>query len=155
MKDDRAEVTGYGAQDIEAELGRLAPVPVPPGLRGHVMERACESRRHALLSPGMRIAAIACSVMILVVLGVEPILGKLEAMRIAALLDGGPEALATGMTMTEASELADLTGIQGAEAAWLIRSQARFTREERRRRFGEDLKGLRGWLEYEASEIIN
>ena len=33
VKDDRSEATGYGAPDIETELGRLAPVPVPLGLR--------------------------------------------------------------------------------------------------------------------------
>jgi hypothetical protein len=144
-----------GSPDAEGDLGRLTPAPVPPGLRGRVMGRAAQTRKHAALTPRLRIAAVVCAVLILVVLGVEPILGKLEAMQIAALFDGGPGALATGMTMTEVSELADLTGIQGAEAAWLIRSQARFTRAERRRRFGEDLKGLRGWLEYEASEIFN
>lgn len=108
-----------------------------------------------MLSPAMRIAAVTCSVLILVVLGGESLLGKLEAVRMSALLDGGPETLDTGMTMMEASELADLTGIQGAEAAWLIRSQARFTREDRRGRFGEALKGLRGWQDYEVSEDLN
>lgn len=143
-----------GSSDIERDLGRLGPAPVPPGLHQRVMERAAQTRKRAVLTPRLRITAVVCAALILVVLGVEPILGKLEVMRIGALLDGGPEVLATGMTMTEASELADLTGIQRAEAAWLIRSQARFTREERRR-FGEDLKGPKGWLEYEASEIFN
>ena len=38
MKDDRSDATGFGAPDIETELGRLAPVPVPPELRQRVID---------------------------------------------------------------------------------------------------------------------
>ena len=73
MKDDRSEATDYGAPDIEAELGRLTPVPVPSGLRQRVMDRAREYRGKALLSPGMRIAAVACSVLIVALLAADPL----------------------------------------------------------------------------------
>jgi hypothetical protein len=110
------------------------------------------------LTPWMKWAAVTCAVLIVFVLIADPLIGRLEAVRMAALLNAGSATDEGGMARIEASDLAELAGIQGTEAAKLIRLQARITsavREERRRRFGEALKGLRGWLEYETSENIN
>ncbi|MCX6567883.1 MAG: hypothetical protein NT147_02380 [Candidatus Aminicenantes bacterium] len=144
--------------DIERSLARLAPKAIPAGLRQRIMDSALESRKNASLTPWMKWAAVTCAVLIVFVLIADPLIGRFEAVRMAALINAGSATDEGGMARREASDLAELAGIQGTEAAKLIRLQARITsavREERRRRFGEAMKGLRGWLEYETSENIN
>lgn len=156
VKDDRAEATGYGAPDIEAELGRLTTVPVPPGLHQRVMDRACESRRYALLSPGMRIAAVTCSVLIVALLAAEPLLGRHEAARLASLVD---VRVRPGPAGEPSAVLAEVLGGIGeaAEAAQMARREiiaAASARREQERQFTEARKWLKGWLAHEAFEDL-
>jgi len=144
--------------DVERDLKRLVPGSVPAGLRQRILTASVESQKNAPLTPWMKWAAVTCAVLIVFVLIAEPLIGRLEAVRMAALLNAGSATDEGGMARMEASDLAELAGIQGTEAAMLIRLQARITsavREERQRRFGEALKGLRGWSKYETSENIN
>lgn len=144
--------------DVERGLKRLVPGSVPAGLRHRILSASVESRKNAPLTPRMKWAAVTCAVLIVFALIAEPLIGRLEAVRMTALLHAGSATEEEEMARTEASDLAELAGIQGEEAAKLLRLQARITsavREERQRRLGEALKGLRGWLEYETSEDIN
>jgi len=144
--------------DIERDLKRLVPVSLPAGLRQRILTASVESRKNAPLPPCMKWAAVTCAILIVAVLGADRLAGSHEAVRMAALLNAGSAIDEEGMARMEASDLAELAGIQGSEAAKLIRFQARITssvREERQRRIGEVLKGLRGWSEYETSENFN
>lgn len=127
--------------DVERELGRLVPKSVPPGLRAMVLTSALEARRKTALTPRLRFVACVCMVLIIVVLGIEPVVGRQEAARLAALLDG---RAATGTAGREAFELAEMAGLQGKEAARLARflaAAASAAREQRQRHLGEALKG--------------
>lgn len=157
MKTDRRDdhgrdVSEAGAAAIERELRRFAPAAVPPGLRGRVVDRAAETRRGALLVPWMRVSAVTCSVLIVTVLVAEPLIGRHEEARLAALLDGRNAAAAPG---EKAPELAEAVFGLGAEADRLALLQTMATsamRQNERRRFFEARKGLKGWLEDETSE---
>ena len=136
-----------GSPDIEGDLGRLTPAPVPPGLRGRVMERAAQTRRNTrLLTPRLRIAAVACSVLIVVVLGGEPLLGKLEAMQIAALASiVGPGSPGSGDDDDGSIRAGGLDGYRrggGGGLADKVPGEVHPLRSAARR-FGEDLKGLK------------
>ena len=144
-----------GQDDIEKEFERLVPQPVPPGLRERVLGAALEARRATALTPRMRLAAAACLVMILAALGFGPILGRREAARLAALLDGRPEADGAAM---KAGELAEMTGLERVDAERMVKllslaSSAQ--RAERRSRLGEDLTEPKGWSAYEISQDLN
>lgn len=145
-------------EDIERDLKRLVPGSVPAGLRQRILTASVESRKNAPFTPRMKRAAVTCAVLIVFALIEEPLIGRLEAVRMAALFSAGSAADEAGTARMETSDLAELAGIQSSEAAKLIRFQARITsaiREERQRRFGEAVKGLRGWLENEGSEDFN
>jgi hypothetical protein len=156
VKDDRFEATEYGERDIETELGRLTPAPVPPGLRRRVMGGAGESRGRALLSRGMRIAAFACPILIVALLAADPFLNRNEGARLAAAVDGQgrpvPEAEASAVP-------AEVLGGIGAaaEAARMARWEviaAAASRKERERQVTEARKRLKGWLANEALEDL-
>jgi len=100
--------------DIERDLERLAPVAAPAGLRDRVMDRAAQARNSAALSPRMRILAAACSVVIIAVLMIDPLIGRHDAARIAALLDGQSSAR---VATEEAARLAEALGGQGSKPA--------------------------------------
>ena len=147
MKDDRSEATGYGALDIEAELGKLAPVPVPQGLRQRVQDRARLFRGKALLSPGMRIAAVTCSVLIVVLPAADPFLNRQEAARLASIVDVRAQP---GPAGEPSAVLAEVLGETGARMArWEIIAAAA-ARKEQERQFTEARKWLKGWLANEA-----
>jgi hypothetical protein len=151
-EDHGRDVFEAGEAAIERELRRLVPAAVPPGLRGRVVVRAAEARRGALLAPWMRVSAVACSLLILVVLVTDPLIGRHEEARLAALLDGRSAVAAPGDT---APELADVVLGQEVEAGALARLRAMAAsavRKDEKRRFFEARKGLKGWLEDEASE---
>ena len=59
--------------DIERDLERLKPVAVPAGSPARVLDRAAEARKSAALSPKMRVLAAACSIVIIAVLGLDPL----------------------------------------------------------------------------------
>jgi hypothetical protein len=151
MRDDGRNGTEPDLVDIENAFGRLSPSPVPPGLRRRVMDRALEARRSAAASPGMRILAIACSLVIVAVLVIEPLVGRHEAARLAAMLDGGPST----PVVETAPELAEVLAGQRPEAALIVRIRAATkaaAREDIDRVFIEARKRLKGWLEDETSE---
>ena len=152
MKDDKVNEIARGPADTEGELRRLIPKPAPPGLRQKVLSTALEARRNAVLTPGMRKLAGACSIVIVAVLAIEPLVGRHEAARMTALLDGRSSARTAG---EEAYDLAELLGVQGREADSMARLQimaASASREDRVSDFIEARKRLKGWLKNETSE---
>jgi len=141
--------------DIERDLERLAPVAAPAGLRDRVMDRTVQARNSAALSPRMRILAAACSVVIIAVLMIDPLIGRHEAARIAALLDGQSSAR---VATEEAARLAEALGGQGIEDGGIVRLEvmaAVAAREDRGRDFFEARARLKGWLDNETSENLN
>lgn len=157
MKMDRRDDRGRDvfedvATGVERELRRLVPAAVPPGLRGRIVARAAEARRGPLLAPWMRVSAVACSVLIVTVLVTDPLIGRHEEARLAALLDVRSAAAAPG---DAASELAEVVLGQEAEAGRLARLRtmaASVIRKNGQRGFFEARRGLKGWLEDETSE---
>ncbi len=141
--------------DLERDLDRLVPKPVPPGLRERVLGAALEARGGAALAPRLRLAAAACVILILVALGVGSLAGNREAIRLAALLDGRPS---TSEERMEAGALAEMAGLASADAERMVRRLALSSsaeREKRRSRFDEGLRGPKGWSAYETSEDLN
>lgn len=157
MKTDRRDVRGpddfeAGASAIERELRRLVLAAVPSGLRGRVVGRAAETRRGALLAPWLRLSAVACSVLIVTVLVADPLIGKHEEARLAALLDGRSAAAAPGEKVPELAEAVFGLGAEADRLALLQTMTASSMRKNERRRFFEARKGLKGWLEDETCE---
>jgi hypothetical protein len=155
VKDDKVNEIACGPADTEGELRRLVPSSVPPGMRRRVLDRALEARLNAALTPGMRALAVACAIVIVAVLAIEPLVGRHEAARMTALLDGRSSARTAG---EEAYELAEVLGVQGSQAERMVRLQimaASASREDRVRDFIKARKGLKGWLENETLENLN
>ncbi len=141
--------------EIEKALGQIVPEPPPPGLRQKVLGAAFEARGNAVLTPGLRIVAVACSILLVIILGVDPILRRSEFARMAALLDGRSAA---PPTVEDAADLAEVLGGQGREANTMARLQvaaASAVRKNRERDFIEARKRLKGWFENETSEDLN
>jgi hypothetical protein len=152
VKDDKVNEIACGPADTEGELRRLVPSTVPPGMRRRVLDRALEARLNAALTPGMRALAVACSIVIVAVLAIEPLVGRHEAARMTALLDGRSSARTAG---EEAYDLAEVLGVQVGEADRMARLQimaASASREDRVSDFIEARKRLKGWLNNETSE---
>ncbi len=155
MKDAKANETARGAADTEGELLRLVPSIVPPGMRRRVLDRALETRLNAGLTQGMRALAVACSIAIVAVLAIEPLVSRHETARMTALLDGRSSARTAG---EEAYDLAEVLGIQGSEADRMARLQIMAASASRKDMVSDLIKarkGLKGWLENETSEDIN
>jgi hypothetical protein len=155
VKEEKANEIARGPAGTEGELRRLVPKSAPPGLRQKVLSTALEARMNASLTPGMRAMAVACSIVIVAVLAIEPLVSRYEAARMTALLDGRSSARTAG---EEAYDLAEVLGIQGSEADRMARLQimaASTRREGRVSDFIKARKGLKGWLENETSEDIN
>ena len=96
MKDHGRKDVERDLMDIERDLERLKPVAAPAGLRRRVLDRAAEARKSAVLSPKMRVLAAACSIIIIAVLGLDPLIRKHETARLAALLDGRQTSFPSG-----------------------------------------------------------
>lgn len=155
MKDNGRKDAGRDLTDIERDLERLAPVAAPAGLRDRVMDRTAQARNCAALSPKMRILAAACSVVIVAVLMIDPLIGRHEAARAAALLDGQSSAR---VATEEAARLAEAPGGQGIEIGGIVRLEvmaAAAAREDRGRIFFEARARLKGWLNNETSENLD
>ena len=155
MRDNGRKDAGRDLMDTERDLERLAPVAAPAGLRDRVMDRAAQARNSAALSPRMRILAAACSVVIIAVLMIDPLIGRHDAARIAALLDGQSSAR---VATEEAARLAEALGGQGIEDGGIVRLEvmaAVAAREDRGRDFFEARARLKGWLDNETSENLN
>ncbi|MBE3131566.1 MAG: hypothetical protein IMZ54_12745 [Acidobacteria bacterium] len=145
----------HDRDDIEESLARLVHKPASPGLRQRVLDSAIEVRKNAAMTPRMRTVAVVCSILIVAVLAIEPLVGRHEAARMTALLDGRSSARAAG---EEAYDLAEVLGVQGSEADRMARLQvlaASASREDRVSDFIEARKRLKGWLKNETSEDIN
>jgi hypothetical protein len=154
VKDDKVNEIARGPADTEGELRRLVPSTIPPGMRRRVLDRALEARLNAALTPGMRALALACSIVIVAILAIEPLVGRHEAARMTALLDGRSSARTAG---EEAYDLVEVLGVQGSEANRMARFQimaASAVREDRERDFVKARKRLKGWLENETFEDI-
>lgn len=152
MDDKRLKPARHGLPDIEGELGRLAAGPVPPGLRERVLARAVGARKGSALAPWMRALAAACAVLIVAILVIDPLVGRHEAARLAALIDGRSAAPAA----SQASELVEVFGGKDNEAeqmARLLLATAAVARKDREHRVTEAWRRLKGWLEDETSEI--
>jgi hypothetical protein len=152
VKDDKVNEIACGPADTEGELRRLVPSTVPSGMRRRVLDRALEARLNAALTPGMRALAVACAIVIVAVLAIEPLVGRHEAARMTALLDGRSSARTAG---EEAYDLAEVLGVQVGEADRMARLQimaASASREDRVSDFIEARKRLKGWLNNETSE---
>lgn len=143
---DRKDTIGGGPPDVERELGRLAAAPVPTGLRQRVLARAEHARRGAALTPGLATLAVICSIMIVALLILDPIVGGREMAGLAAVLDGRSLAPAAEGLAPELAEL--LAGDEGgavrlARLHALATSVARADRPTHILRVRERLKGLR------------
>jgi len=140
------------AADVEREFGRLVPAAIPPGVRQRVLSRAEFARRSVMLSPAMRITAVACSLLIAAVLLIDPLVGRHEAARLTALLDGrNAAAPAAGF----APELAEALSGMAGEVRRLarLRAAAGSARSENTVRSAiEAHKRLKGWFSDETSE---
>jgi hypothetical protein len=152
VKDDKVNEIACGPADTEGELRRLVPSTVPPGMRRRVLDRALEARLNAALTPGMRALAVACSIVIVAVLAIEPLVGRHEAARMTALLDGRQTISATGEAPSELAEILVVKGREGDRLARLQALAASAVREDRERDFVEARKRLKGWLKNETSE---
>ncbi len=140
--------------DIERDLERLEPVAAPAGLRRRVLDRAAEARKRAALSPKMRVLAAACSIIIIAVLGLDPLIRKQETARLAVLLDGRQTSLPSGEAPSELAEI--LTG-RGKDAERLARVElaaAAAARKEQARQVRQAWRRLKGWLDDETFEDL-
>jgi hypothetical protein len=152
VKDDKVNEIACGLADAEGELRRLVPSTVPPGMKRRVLDRALNARLNAALTPGMRALAVACSIVIVAVLAIEPLVGRHEAARMAVLLDGRQTISATGEAPSELAEILVVKGREGDRLARLQALAASAVREDRERDFVEARKRLKGWLKNETSE---
>jgi len=141
--------------DIERDLERLRAKSMPSGLRERVLNSARDARNSAAMTPRLRAVAAVCAILIVAVLGADHLVGRHEAARLAALLDGRPTA---GTAREGTFDLGELLGGQGSEAEMIARLQAMAASAVRRdggRRFIEARKMLEGWLKNETFENIN
>ncbi|MBN2264439.1 MAG: hypothetical protein JW775_01370 [Candidatus Aminicenantes bacterium] len=155
MKDKERNVVGLPISDVEIGLGRLKPVAAPPGLRRRVLDRAREARGNVAMTPGLRITAVAGSLLIIILLGIEPALERNESVRLAAILNNQAQA---GSATGPASELADVLAVAEGEAGRLARLRALAVsagREERINDLIEARESLKGWLDNETSEDLD
>lgn len=141
-----------GAAGVERELGRLVPAVLPPGLRQRVLSRAAFARRSALVSPAMRAAAAACSLLIAAVLLIDPLVGRHEAALLTALLGGRNAAAPAAESVPELAEaLSGKAGEVGSLAR--LRAAAESAGSENTVRNAiEARKRLKGWSSDETSE---
>ena len=154
MRDHGRKDVVRDLMDIERDLDRLSPVTAPAGLRQRVMDRAAESRKSAALSPKMRILAAACSIIVVAVLGLDPLMAKHETARLRVMLDGRQTSLPSGEAPSELAEV--LTG-RGRDAERLARVQfaaAAAARKEQARQVREAWRRLKGWLDDETFENL-
>ncbi len=141
-----------GAAGVDRELGRLVPAATPPGLRQRVLSRAEFARRSVMLSPKMRVVATASSLLIAAVLLIGPFVGRHEAARLTALLDGRNAA---APATESAPELAEAFSVNASEVGSLarLRAAAESARSEDTVRGAmEARKRLKGWFSDETSE---
>ncbi len=101
-----------GAAGLERELRRLVPAGIPPGLRDRILRRAAEARGDTALTPWMRVVAGGSVALIGALLVLDPIQGRQEQARLAALMDGRPAAPAAAETAEALAEAGLGLGIE-------------------------------------------
>ncbi len=104
----------------------------------------------------MRIAAVTCSVLIVMLLAADPFLNRHEASRLASLVDIRVQPGPFGETPAVMAEVLGGTG-EAAETARMARWEiiaAASARREQERQFTEAWKWLKGWLAHEAFEDL-
>ena len=141
--------------DIERQLNRLAPRPVPPGLRERVLSSALEARRNTALTPRLRAMVVVCAALMAALLGIGPLVERQASARLTAVLDGRPSADAAVM---KSADLAELTGLEAADAERMVKLLALASSaesEKRQNRLDEALRGPKGWSDYETYENLN
>jgi len=151
MRDDGRNRLERDAAGLERALRDLISVKTPPGLRERVLSSASVSRGNAALAPWMRVVAAACASTVLAVLLIDPLLGRQEAARLTAVLDGRPSAPAA----EPALELDEVLAGNAGEMSRMARLQtlARLSgQDEIKRDFIKARTRLEGWLEDETSE---
>lgn len=136
--------------DIEGALGQLRPQAIPPRLSGRVLGAAFEARKNAVLTPRMRIAAVACAILIVAVLGADRLVGRRQAAGMAALLDGPGVSILAGQDVAAfwaelGADLGDSDRFQRVEIA-LSRLKER---DDRRKAMLEQRDRLKGMIEHE------
>jgi hypothetical protein len=141
-----------GAAGVERGLGRLVPAVIPPGLRQRVLSRAEFARRSVMLSPAMRVAATACSLLIAAVLLIDPFVARLEAVRLTALLDGRNAAAPATESAPELAEALDGKASEVWSLARLRAAAESAGSENTVRSAMEAHKRLKGWFSDETSE---
>lgn len=154
MTDNGRKDVERDVMDIERDLERLKPVAAPADLRRRVLDRAAEARKSAVLSPKLRVLAAACSIVIVAVLGLDPLIGRHEAARMAAFFDGRRTSPPSGEAPSELAEV--LTG-RGRDAERLARVElaaAAAARKEQARQVREAWRRLKGWLDDETFEDL-
>jgi len=147
LQKDEFEASASG---VERELRSVVPAEIPAGLRERVLDRAAATRQGAALTPWMRVAAIACTVLVVSLLALDPLLSRHEEARLAALLDGRSMSTAA---LDTAAELAD--AVIGTEAVLWSRLQGLAAAASRKPPAGGNLvtlERLKGWWEYENPE---
>jgi hypothetical protein len=149
MTDDRKGEVGGRPPEVERELGRLRVAPVPEGMRQRVLDRAGQAQRDAVLTPGFRRLAVACSLLIIAALAIDPLMARDESARWIALLDGRP--LVTRAEGT-APELADALSGNEKDTDRLQALAISAARASRPTNLMEALERLKGWLNDETSE---
>ncbi len=138
--------------EMEKLLGRLVPDPALPGLRERVLGAAVGARRSAALTPGLRRLAVACSIVIIAVAVAGPLVGKHEAERLAAVLDGRSRA---SRAESPEPEFAELLGgdERGANRLAVLQAfAASAARADRPTKLVEAFERLKGWLNDETLE---
>jgi TPR repeat protein len=155
VKSDRGEAYGNGSPDIERQLKQLDPRPVPPGLCERMLGSATEAGKNTALSPRMRVAAVALTILLVAALGINLFIGGQEKARLAILLEGpalsvpaGPEA---SLIWTELA--ADLGDIDRCRRVGLALSRSR-GRGDPRKALLEARDRLKGMIEHEDPENI-
>ena len=155
MKDDGRKDVGSDVMDVEKDLERLAPVAAPPGLRERVMDRAVQSRKGAALTPRLWILAAACSIVIVALLAIDPLMARHEDARLAAVIDGRQTSRPTGKEAADVAEILDGYGTEGTRMARLRSITAAALRKEQGRHFAEARMRLKEWLDNETYEDLN
>jgi hypothetical protein len=150
QRDDR------GQTEMEKLLGRLVPDPAPPGLRERVLGAAVGARRSAALAPWMRMSAAACSVVIVAVLGIDPLVGRRETVRLAAFLGvpGTTEPMARESDSLWAELGVDTGDIDRILLRGIVVSGAK-GRESYLKDHLHARDRLKGMIDYENAEDLN
>jgi hypothetical protein len=137
--------------DIERSLARLAPKPVPDGMRQRILSSAYEAGGSRALTRGRLVTAAVCAAVLAAILTADRLVARRESARWAALLDGRSPVQSIE---DPASILAEIMGTGAEKDVAALRSRMLASTRIRPQvpEMREALKRLKGWLEYETPE---